>query len=108
VPPCASIYESDQVHILKPLTDYVLIVMPEVERTQGKVIAYLVPTDVAVTEAKAEHSAWLKTNPNTKGDNRTWTKNRGQTERFLLFGRDDRKRSVCPHVSLSPCFPHVS
>lgn len=53
-------------------TDYVLIVMPEKERALGKVIAYLVPTDVAAKEAKAEHSAWLKSKPNTKGNNLTW------------------------------------
>lgn len=53
-------------------TDWLLVVMPEVPRTPGKVLAYLVPTSVAVEAARKTHQAWLDTNPNTKGDNRTW------------------------------------
>lgn len=53
-------------------TDFLLIVMPEQERTPGKVWAFLVPTHVAVDAARSTHRDWLKTNPNTKGDNRTW------------------------------------
>lgn len=52
-------------------TDWILLVMPEVERTQGKVIAYLLPTKVAVAEARRAHQKWLATNPNTSG-NTTW------------------------------------
>lgn len=62
-------------------TDWLLIVMPEVERTPGKVKAYLVPTPVAVDAARRAHQAWLDTNPNTKGSNLTWA----------LWFRDDEK-----------------
>jgi hypothetical protein len=53
-------------------TDWLLIAMPEFERTPGKIIAYLVPTAVATEAAKATHRDWLSTNPNTKGSNTTW------------------------------------
>jgi hypothetical protein len=53
-------------------TDYLLIVMPQAERSYGPIIAYLVPTPVAVDAARTTHRDWLATNPNTKGDNRTW------------------------------------
>ena len=53
-------------------TDYLLIVMPEVERTPGKVKAYLVPTKVAVEASRKGQQVWLDSSPNTKGDNRTW------------------------------------
>jgi hypothetical protein len=53
-------------------TDFLLIVMPEVERTHGNVIAYLVPTNVAIDAARKTHREWLSTKPNTKGDNKTW------------------------------------
>jgi hypothetical protein len=53
-------------------TDWLLIAMPEIPRTAGKVLAYLVPTSVAVEAARKTHQAWLATSPNTKGDNRTW------------------------------------
>ena len=54
-------------------TDWLLIVMPEVERTHGKIISYLVPAEEAVEEVRQTHQAWLATNPNTKGGNTTWT-----------------------------------
>ena len=53
-------------------TDWLLIVMPEEERIHGKVIGYFIPTEVAVAEVRRAHQAWLDTNPDTKGDNRTW------------------------------------
>ncbi len=53
-------------------TDWLLIVMPEVERTDGRVLGYLVPTKEAVEEARRTHRSWLATNPNTKGGNTTW------------------------------------
>lgn len=53
-------------------TDWLLVVMPEIERTPGKVVAYLVPTHVAVDAARTTHKAWLDTNPNTAGSNTTW------------------------------------
>lgn len=64
--------DSDNARLNIEGTDMLLIVMPEVERTHGRVIAYLVPTDVAVTQARKTHQEWLDSNPNTKGDNRTW------------------------------------
>ncbi len=54
-------------------TDWILVVMPEVERTHGKVIGYLVPTEEAVAEVRRTHREWLSSNPNTKGSNTTWT-----------------------------------
>jgi hypothetical protein len=53
-------------------TDWLLVVMPEIPRMPGNVLAYLVPTAVAVKAARDCHQAWLATSPNTKGDNRTW------------------------------------
>jgi len=62
-------------------TDWLLLVVPEVERTPGNVRAYLVPTSVAVEAARSSHNQWLDSNPNTRGDNRTWN----------LWFRDDEK-----------------
>src|SRR5713101_747328 len=53
-------------------TDWLLVAMLETPRTPGNVIAYLVPTKVAVDAARSTHHAWLGTNPNTKGENKTW------------------------------------
>lgn len=53
-------------------TDHVLIVMPETQRTHGPIAAYLVPASIVVDAARTTHRNWLATNPNTKGDNRTW------------------------------------
>ena len=53
-------------------TDWLLIVMPEVERTHGNVLAYLVPTIEAVEEVRGTHRDWLASNPVTKGGNTTW------------------------------------
>jgi hypothetical protein len=54
-------------------TDHLLIVMPENPRSRGAIVAYLVPTEVAVQAARASHKEWLASNPNTAGKNRTWT-----------------------------------
>jgi len=54
-------------------TDWLLVVMPERERTEGQIIAYLIPTSVAVAEMRRAHRKWLATNPATGGDNKTWT-----------------------------------
>jgi len=53
-------------------TDWLLVVMPEIERTPGKVITYLIPSDEAAKTARKVHQEWLATNPNTKGGNTTW------------------------------------
>lgn len=53
-------------------TDWLLIVMPEIERAEGKVVAYLVPTEQAEQAVRKSHGEWLSTNPSTKGHNTTW------------------------------------
>lgn len=53
-------------------TDWILIVMPEVERTEGRVLAYLVPTAEVETEARRTHQEWLSSKPKTRGANTTW------------------------------------
>jgi hypothetical protein len=54
-------------------TDYLLLVMPEQQRTPGPVAAYFLPVGVAADAVRSDHKAWLATNPNTKGENRTWS-----------------------------------
>jgi hypothetical protein len=64
-------------------TDYLLIVMPEVERTPGRVKAYLVPTTVAVEAIRSCHQSWLDSGAKTKGDNKAWClwfRKKGKTE----------------------------
>jgi hypothetical protein len=53
-------------------TDWLLLVMPETERTAGKTVAYLLPVAEVEEEARRTHREWLATNPNTKGQNTTW------------------------------------
>ena len=53
-------------------THWLLIVMPEVERTAGRIIAYLVPTKTVANAVRESHKKWLSSNPNTKGENTTW------------------------------------
>ena len=53
-------------------TDWLLIVMPKIKRSKGKIIAYLVPTDVAVEAIKTSHQNWLDSSPGTHGNNKTW------------------------------------
>jgi hypothetical protein len=53
-------------------TDSILIVMPEIPRSPGPVMAYFVPTAVAVEAVRSTHRDWLASNPSTKGENRTW------------------------------------
>jgi hypothetical protein len=59
-------------------TKWLLVVMPEVERTPGNALAYLLPSEVAVKAARESHQAWLDTNPKSNG-NVTWN---------LWFGGD--------------------
>ena len=54
-------------------TNRLLIVMPEIERVEGQVIAYLVPTEEVVEAVRRAHQAWLSSEPNTKGNNTTWS-----------------------------------
>ena len=53
-------------------TDWILMVMPEVERTPGNVDCYLLPTVEVEAEARRTHKEWLDGNPKTGGDNKTW------------------------------------
>jgi hypothetical protein len=53
-------------------TDKVLIVMPEIPRSPGPVVAYFLPTAVVVEAVQSTHKEWLASNPSTKGENRTW------------------------------------
>jgi hypothetical protein len=53
-------------------TDHLLIVMPETPRHHGAVIAYFIPSEVAVKAVRSSHAAWLASKPNTNGDNKTW------------------------------------
>jgi hypothetical protein len=53
-------------------TDYLLVVMPERQRTPGPVMGYLIPAAIVADAARSTHKDWLATKPNTKGDNRTW------------------------------------
>ena len=53
-------------------TNWLLIVMPKLERAEGPVIAYLVPAEEAVETVRRAHQAWLSSEPNTKGNNTTW------------------------------------
>ena len=53
-------------------TDYLLNVMPAIEWTDGEILAYLIPTEVAVKAVKESHRAWLQSNPKTKGNNTVW------------------------------------
>ena len=71
-------------------TDWLLIVMPEIERAQGKVIAYLVPTSEAEEAVRESHRAWLASNPNTKGQNTTWNLWFGQS-RSGMTGRKQKR-----------------
>lgn len=53
-------------------TDWLLLVMPEVERMAGRAICYLLPVKEVESEARRSHEQWLASNPNTRGGNRTW------------------------------------
>lgn len=53
-------------------TDWLLLVMPEVERTPGNIVCYLLPTKEVEAEARRTHQEWLDGKPNTGGDNKTW------------------------------------
>ncbi|MBO6946394.1 MAG: hypothetical protein JJ855_00325 [Rhodospirillales bacterium] len=54
-------------------TDMLLVVMPETERTPGRVIAFLVPSARAAEDAREGYRQWLERNPRTKGNNTTRT-----------------------------------
>ena len=49
--------------------DWLLIVMPEVKRTEGKVAAYLIPSPVVANALREGHQAWLDEDPDTGGEN---------------------------------------
>jgi hypothetical protein len=53
-------------------TDWVMLTMPEIPRTPGPVVVYLLPTQKLINDARQSHGAWLKTHPKTNGQNTTW------------------------------------
>ena len=53
-------------------TDWIMLAMPEVPRTPGKVLVYLLPTDEVVEEVRTAHRNWLASRPDTRGNNRAW------------------------------------
>lgn len=53
-------------------SDYLLIAMPEIARTEGRVISYFIPTRIAVEAVRHARAAWVNSGPATKGNNRTW------------------------------------
>ncbi|MEJ8835583.1 hypothetical protein [Ramlibacter sp. AN1133] len=53
-------------------TDYLLVAMPEVPRRDGPVVAYFLPTSVAVADVRSAHTQWLQSGPATRGNNKTW------------------------------------
>lgn len=55
---------SDEGHFNIEGTDYLLFVTPEIERTLGTVIAYLVPTTIAIDAARQAHDEWFASRPN--------------------------------------------
>ena len=69
-------------------TEWLLIVMPEVENSAGRIIGYLVPTKEVKCRMIQSHKAWLQTNPNTKGKNKTWTLG---FNRYSGKGKDEHK-----------------
>jgi hypothetical protein len=90
-------------------TDWLLIVMPEVQRTAGKVLAYLIPTPVAVEASRRSHREWLNSNPNTRGGNTTfnlWFDEGGVSagfaehwKQYLLPGTAEMKATTANTVS---------
>jgi len=50
-------------------TDKILVIMPETPRTPGPVMAFLVPTNVALEAIRSAHGDWKTNNQST---NRTW------------------------------------
>jgi hypothetical protein len=92
-------------------THWLLVVMPEIERTAGKVLAYLVPTRVAVEAARRCHREWLATKPNTGGGNMTFNlwfdaggNSAGFAERwkqYLLHGDAESKPQDAVEISSS-------
>jgi hypothetical protein len=52
-------------------TDFLLIAMPETERTPGSVMVFIVPSEIAADAAREAYRGWLSRNPNTKGNNKT-------------------------------------
>jgi hypothetical protein len=76
--------DPETAHLNVEGTDHVLIVMPERQRTPGPVVGYLVSASTVAAAARSAHKDWLATQPNTGGDNRTWT---------LWFNKDGPSKS---------------
>jgi hypothetical protein len=84
-------------------TDYLLLSMPEEPRSPGKILCYLVPTNIAVDSIRESFMKWLDTNPNTNGDNKTrniwfdskgsaWSGFRSKWEKYLLQASSEVKK----------------
>ena len=54
-------------------TDWLLQIMPEVERAEGNIVSYLIPSSEATSVTRQQHRQWLERRPATKGNNTTWT-----------------------------------
>ena len=95
-------------------TDWLLLVVPEKARTPGKVIAYLLPTAEAVAEVRKSHQAWLATNPNTRGGNKTWvlwlraegpSTSSGYAEKWARYRLPGHASTAAMHASASAAEP---
>lgn len=53
-------------------TDHLLVVLAAEPRTPGNVLVYFVPTNTAISAARAGRKSWLSSNPITKGQNTPW------------------------------------
>ena len=71
-------------------TNQLLIVMPEIERTSGNILAYLIPTEIVTNAVRESHKKWLDSNPSTKGRNTTWNLWFNNDE-FKSDGRQDKQ-----------------
>ncbi len=78
------------------VTNWILLVMPEVKGALDPVAAYLLPTSIVVDAFRSSHGKWLA-NPDTKtkGTNMTWVlrfdgSHSGRSDKNELYGYADR------------------
>ena len=53
-------------------TDWILLIIPQVQNDPKDIIGFLIPTKSAVERIRKSHKYWLESTPNTAGNNRTW------------------------------------
>ena len=70
--------------------DRLLFVMLKNRRTEGEVVGYLVPMQKAVKDVHEANERWRATDPNTKGNNRTWNLWFDQGGRKTANGYDEK------------------